>query len=267
MSKGFSKGVLAARNLMLECGIDDVTTISLEDLVAYKGALLVEEKMHNADGRIIHGNRRSIIKVNSEIQYPGRKRFTIAHELGHLVMHRDYPIHSDTKSLDWFDSALKNLKTGFQELEANEFASELLMPADLFKCEVRYKKFTPDLLRNLAERFQTSITSVAFKCVEMNVHPICLFFISDGVIRYWKKSDSLKCWITDRNKMPPHEYTVATEYIDAGYEPVYTKDESQQEINKSAWFDVRDDDEDEAFYEYCIPTKQYKTILSVVWQD
>jgi len=267
MSKSFSKGALAARRLMQECGLERIGESDLEDLVAYLGALLVEERMHNADGRIIHGSRRSIIKVNSGIQYPGRKRFTIAHEIGHLVMHKDYPIHSDSKSLDWFDSALRSLQSGIQELEANEFASELLMPAELFRCEVRNKKFTPDLIRNLADRFQTSLTSVAFKCVEMNVHPICLFFISDGVIKYWKKSDSFKYWITDRNKMPPHEYTVATEYIDAGYEPVYTKEESQQEINKSAWFDVRDDDNDEAFYEYCIPTKQYKTILSVVWQD
>lgn len=267
MAIGFSKGALVARKLMFECGIDDVTTIDLEYLVAYRGVLLVEEKMHNADGRIIHGNKRSIIKINSDIQYLGRKRFTIAHELGHFEMHRDYPIHSDSKSLDWFDDALKKLQNGRQELEANEFASELLMPTELFKDEVRYKKFSPELLRHLADRFQTSITSAAFKCVEMNVHPLCLFFINNGVVKYWKKSTDLVCWVTDRKDMPPHEYSVAMEYIDAQYEPVYTKEESQQEISKSTWFDIRDEDEDETFYEYCIPTKLYKTILSVVWQD
>lgn len=267
MTKLFSSGALAARKLMQECGLDEIGASDLDDLIAYLGAFLVEKKMHNADGRIVHGTRRSIIKVNSSIQYPGRKRFTIAHEIGHLVMHKDYPIHSDSKSLDWFDSALKNLQSGRQELEANEFASELLMPAELFRCEVRFKKFTPNLLRHLADRFQTSITSVAFKCLEMNVHPICLFFISDGAVRYWKKSESFRHWIVDRNKMPPHEYSVAMEYIQAGYDPVYSKEESQQEISKSTWFEARNGDEDDTFFEYCIPTKQYKTILSVVWQD
>lgn len=151
--------------------------------------------------------------------------------------------------------------------EANEFASELLMPTELFNCKVQYQKFNPDFLRHLADFFQTSITSVAFKCVDLNIHPICLFFISDGVVRYWKKSADFKHWITDRNQMPPHQYSVAMEYIDAGYEPIYTKEESQQEINKSTWFDLRDGDNNETFYEYCITTKQYKTILSVVWQD
>lgn len=263
----FSKGARSAQRLLQECGLDEITDMELEDLVAYRGILLVEQRMHNADGRIVHGNKRSIIKVNSGIQYPGRRRFTIAHELGHFEMHRDYPIHNDSESLDWFSETLNKLKNGPQELEANEFASELLMPSQLFKQEARYKKFTPDLLRNIADRFKTSITSAAFKCVELNIHPICLFFISNGVVKYWKKSEGLKCWVTDRNRLPPPDDSVAMEYVEAGYEPIYTKEESQQEINKSTWFDVREDDEDDTFYEYCIPTKQYKTILSVVWQD
>lgn len=263
----FSKGARTAQKLLQECGLDDVTDIDLGDLLAYRGALLVEGKMHNADGRIIHGKKRSIIKVNSEIPYPGRKRFTIAHELGHFEMHRDYPIHNDSESLDWFSETLHKMKNGYQELEANEFASELLMPAELFKSETRYKKFTPDLLRSLAERFQTSITSVVFKCVELDIHPICVAFISNGVVQYWKKSEGFKFWVTDRNKMPPPDDSVAMEYIEAGYEPVYSKEESQQAISKSTWLEIPDNDEDEPFYEYCIPTKQYKTVLSIIWQD
>ncbi len=264
---GVAKGVAAARRLLEECGLEGGMDVNLEDLIAYRGAILLESKMHNADGRITHGKTRSIIRINSEIDYPGRKRFTIAHELGHLEMHRDYPIHSDSESLDWFDVALKKLKYGEQELEANSFASELIMPAALFKKEVSGKKFSPELLNNLADRFQTSITSVAFKCVELNIHPVCLFFIKNGVIKYWKKSDALSCFVTDRNKLPPHECSVASEYIDAEYEPVYTKQELQQEISKSAWFTTGKYDHDDPFYEYCIPTKKYRTILSVVWPD
>jgi Zn-dependent peptidase ImmA (M78 family) len=267
MTKGYSKGASTARKILRDCGLDEISHSDLEYLVSYRGAILVEEEMHNADGRIIHGKNRSIIKINNKIKYIGRKRFTIAHELGHYEMHRDYPIHSDSKSLDWFDSALKNLKGGIQELEANEFASELLMPMEIFKNECRYKKFNPELLRRLAERFGTSITSVAFKCVELDIHPVCIFYIDRGKVKYWKRSDSLDEWVTDRYQMPPHRHSVASEYISAGYEYIYSRENLQQSIDKSLWFTHNQNDNSENYYEYCIPTKQYQTLLSIVWKD
>lgn len=261
-----SKGKICAIKLLNECGIDNPTLIRMEDVLSYRNVLLIEEPM-NADGRIIHGKKRSMIKVNSLIKYVGRRRFTIAHELGHFEMHRDYPIHSDLKSLNWFDNALKSLKYGKQELEANEFASEFLMPSKLFKKEVENLAFSPSLLRMLSDKYKTSITSIAFKFVELDIYPICVFFLSDGVVKYWKKSNSLKYWITDRNKMPPHEYSVAAEYIDANYESIYTKENGQQEITKSIWFNLRQEETDSKFYEYCIVIKEHKTILSIVWED
>lgn len=262
-----SKAIATARKILDECGIEDATEIPLELLVAGRGATLLETPMKNADGRIVHGKYRSIIKINSNIPYEGRKRFATAHELGHFELHKDYPIHNDSKSLDWFDDALKKLKTGKQEFEANEFATELLMPKSVFLKEAQYKPFSPDLLRNLAERFKTSITSVAYRYRECNLHPICLFFVSDGIVKYWKKSDDFKLWIPDCNKLPPPSDSVAMEYIENDYQQIYTREESQQDIFKSTWFDVKENQEDSPFYEYCITTTNYKTILSVVWED
>lgn len=63
---------------------------------------------------IICKSGQKIIVVNSDIPND-RKRFTIAHELGHCIMH--IPFSSD---LDPYSDI---------ELEANQFASEFLMPA------------------------------------------------------------------------------------------------------------------------------------------
>ena len=262
-----SKAIAAARRILDECGIDDATEIPLKLLVAGRGATLLETPMKNADGRIVHGKHRSIIKINSNISYEGRRRFAIAHELGHFELHKDYPIHNDSKSLDWFDDALKKLKTGKQEFEANEFATELLMPKEVFLKEARYKPFSPQLLRDLADRFQTSITSVAYRYRECNLHPICLFFTNDGAVKYWKKSDDFKLWIPDCNKLPPPEDSVAMEYVENNYQQIYKRHEAKQDIYKSTWFDVKDSQEDTPFYEYCIATTKYKNILSVVWED
>jgi Zn-dependent peptidase ImmA (M78 family) len=71
-----------------------------------------------------------IIGVNS-LHPPNRQRFTIAHECGHLVLHRDLiakEVHVDKK----FGVLRRDDKsaTGTEQIEiqANQFAAELAMP-------------------------------------------------------------------------------------------------------------------------------------------
>lgn len=52
-----------------------------------------------------------------------RQRFTVAHELGHLVLHREQNIHRDT-SYEIYETYAERRR----ETEANRFAAELLMP-------------------------------------------------------------------------------------------------------------------------------------------
>lgn len=73
--------------------------------------------VHNFGTRYIDGfmhissDRLSVIHMNRDLP-PDRWRWTLAHELGHLVMHRDFP--SDAADV---------------EGEANAFAAEFLAPA------------------------------------------------------------------------------------------------------------------------------------------
>lgn len=86
-----------------------------------------------------------LIFVNTR-QPRDRLRFTLAHELGHVVMHRvPYPEMED---------------------EANEFASELLMPrADI---ENDFFSFSPDHFMLLKGKWKTSIASVIRKARDLD---------------------------------------------------------------------------------------------------
>lgn len=255
-------GKAVAQNMLIECGIDDPTEIPLELIVAGRGAILIEKPLKNSEGRIVFGSKRSIITVNSKIKYSGKRRFVISHELGHHEMHRGLiTIHNDN------DASLEYFKNGNQESEANEFASELLMPEVLFREECKRKRFSPDLIRHLAKRFQTSITSVAYKYFELGDHPICLFYSYNNQVRYWKRPDGYYHFVKDRTKLPPPEDSVATEFFNNG--TIYQKEHSKQQIWKSAWFELRqfENDNDFKFYEYCIVTPQYNTVLSIVWEE
>src|SRR6218665_508530 len=81
----------------------------------------------NLAGMLFNKDGKSIIAVNSA-HHKNRQRFTIAHECGHLILHgsavfidRSFEIfRRDDTSSEAID---------MNEVEANQFAAELLMPA------------------------------------------------------------------------------------------------------------------------------------------
>jgi len=246
--------------------IDEITDFEMDLFIAGLDAILIEEDLTNCDGKITFGNNKAVIKVNSNIQYIERKRFVIAHEIGHLIMHRNMQLPEDTFSnFNIIAGMEKALKNGRQELEANEFASELLMPEKIFLKEAVGKKFSPLLIKQLAERFKTSLSATAFRYLQLDLHPICLVFIENGKVIYWKKSDDLMVWFGDHTRLAPPSDSVATEYIPKNYDYVYKLEEKAQTVSKSTWFNLSENDEDTDFYEYCIPTKRYKTIWICLW--
>jgi len=62
-----------------------------------------------------------------------RLRFSVAHEIGHLVLHRDiYAGLQHATAAEWFDfiSAIPDVEYGWVEWQAYEFAGRLLVPPD-----------------------------------------------------------------------------------------------------------------------------------------
>jgi len=262
-----NKGKIRAIRLREEIGIEDTSEVELEDIVTAYGGLIQYKDMGNIDGRIVYGKKISTIYINAEIQYNGRKQFALAHELGHLLMHKGTLIHDDMSSLNWFNDSEKQLKKGKQEYEANQFASEYLMPSDMFYKNARTKSFGPDLIRSLSDKFGASLTSVAFKCLDVDIHPVAMFHIFDGKVKYWKRSKDFRGFLKNISKLPPPKDSVAREYIDANYISIYRKDELAQPIDKSTWCELREGEENSEFYEYCIVTQSYKSILSIIWES
>ena len=260
---------LKAQELLANCGLDEITDLPMDLFVAGLDAILIEEELKHCDGKIIFGNSKAVIKVNSQIQFPERKRFVAAHEVGHLIMHKNMQLPDDTfANFNIIAGMEKALKSGTQELEANEFAGELLMPEKLFLKEASGRKFSTLLIKQLAERFRASLTATVFRYLQFDLHPICVVFIDNGIVKYWKKSDDLKVWLGDYTRLAPPSDSVAAEYIQKDYGFLYKLEEKAQTISKSTWFNLGEyDNEDTNFYEYCIPTKRHKTILSIIWED
>ncbi len=95
------------------------------------------------------------IVVNS-IQSTNRQRFTVAHEIGHFIFHRERLANgvSDTLAYRADDIEMPNPNIGWeQERQANNFAVNLLAPAPLLRA-AQAAGLTSD--QDLAARFQMS---------------------------------------------------------------------------------------------------------------
>lgn len=254
-----SKGTLKAREVISALGIDDPAELPLEDLIIYYNGIVREIPLDNCDGRVVMKNGKSIVSVNQNIEFAPKKRFVLAHELGHILLHGD---KESTFSDDY--STLEAYKHGDQEKEANDFATELLMPIELFQKAAFRQKFGFELILNLAERFNTSLTSTVYRYIDFGPHPICVFFSKDRKVQYWRKSEQFRVWVPDRNKLNVPGDSVAEEYFSKSR--VYLKKDADQKIMKSTWFELSENDRDTEMFEFCIITKSYNTVLSVVWE-
>jgi Zn-dependent peptidase ImmA (M78 family) len=264
------KGSQKAKELLEEIELDEISDFPLDLFVASLGATLILEPLKNSDGKIIRGNSKTIIKINSEIPYEEKLRFTIAHELGHHLLHSklDLEAHNDNShTLNWFKEAENQAKKGIQEWEANDFASELLMPEDVLRKYLIKKRFSPELVQELSNRFKTSITSIVYRLMSLNIYPLFIVSIINGKVQYWSKSEDFWVKVKDIVKLSPPEDSVAKEYIDANYDFIYKEKDKAQSISKSTWFELKPNEDDSDFFEYCIPTKQYKSIVSVIWEE
>ena len=102
------------------------------------------------------------ISIKEDV-YPLRQRFSIAHELGHLVLHMGYLSNNEL----WRESeSYKDIvyyRNGFsiEEVEANEFAGALLMPEEEF-VEVAEDNLYEGVyaLEPIARHFQVSVDAV-----------------------------------------------------------------------------------------------------------
>lgn len=115
----------------------------------------------------------SIIAVNA-LHPPNRQRFTAAHELGHHLLHAQElvkAIHVDkgTRVLLRDDEASRG--TDPFEVQANVFASELLMPMDLLRKAVDEDEVDIDddsRIDALAKKFKVSTHALRIRLLSLS---------------------------------------------------------------------------------------------------
>lgn len=118
-----------------------------------------------------------VILINNKIQN-ARKVFTIAHELGHLIMHLNFIVESIRD----------------EEAEANKFASEFIAPKRALNGE--FSRLTLEKLFMLKAYWKMSIGALLYKAKQMTLSP-----------------DQYRRWVTQLSayrKNEPHDIDLST---------------------------------------------------------
>jgi Zn-dependent peptidase ImmA (M78 family) len=98
-----------------------------------------------------------------------RQRFTIAHELGHLLLHGD-ELHIDEGFPFAFRDEVSSLAVDPGEIEANHFAAELLMPASWLIREIRGQSLdieSEKVIVSLAKTYGVSVQSMTHRLTNL----------------------------------------------------------------------------------------------------
>lgn len=132
-----------------------------------------------------------------------RQRFTIAHELGHFVLHR--------QSQTAFNCSTESIYSGSDNLaqierEADDFASNLLMPGNLLRERIEGQEIDFHLLGDLAQEFGVSLEAMCIRFVKYTSLRAVLIYWDNGFMKYqWRSKSAVRTKVTIRKFGDPQE--------------------------------------------------------------
>jgi Zn-dependent peptidase ImmA (M78 family) len=153
-----------------EAGIDELP-VPVEEIAISLGAEIVYDAYDgDVSGMLYRADGNALIGVNSK-HAPTRQRFTVAHEIGHLVLHKGRPMFIDRfVRVNW-----RNGASDREEVQANAFAAELLMPRKFVESEVervlsKRQNATPQqLAADLAKTFHVSAEAMSYRLENLGI--------------------------------------------------------------------------------------------------
>ncbi len=140
--------------------------IDIKQVAESQGIRVYEEDFSGdtISGLMLRDEKGYIIAVNKG-HADTRKRFTIAHELGHFLLHKQENLHYDLQQngKEVFFRADGIISS--HEREANHFAAELLMPEDMIREDFQDN---PDI-NKLANIYKVSESAMMYRLSNLNL--------------------------------------------------------------------------------------------------
>jgi Zn-dependent peptidase ImmA (M78 family) len=167
----------AVKELLSDCKIIK-PPVPVERIAQFLEATIIYEPFKGQDdisGMLFRDEKTRIIGINSS-HHENRQRFSIAHEIGHLFLHEKEMFIDKVVKVNFRDSR-SSMAIDFEEIEANAFAAELLMPSEFVQKEINKLLNQKDshyfdkdtLISSLAKIFQVSTISMEYRLNNLGI--------------------------------------------------------------------------------------------------
>jgi len=253
--RNYPLAVAAAKKIIADLHITDPDHIQIGKIAADRNAFVTEGPIKGSAARLVREDSIALITVDKKIREPGRKRFAIAHELGHFELHKakdQIANCTDEMFLSWY-------KSRPEEPEANVFAAEILMPGEIFKKHSNLASPNFDEIRNLAETFRTTITATAIRYIEHTHHPCTLIVSESGIIKWFIHGQNFP-YRTIAPGAKVSKYSCANDYFTSQQVP-----DQPEVVSGDTWLEDVLAGKDIVLYEHAFPLPRYNTVLSLIW--
>jgi Zn-dependent peptidase ImmA (M78 family) len=217
-----------AERMLVALGIERPDQIDLEAIAWAAGAVVKYRVLDQCEAMIVGAQRRAIITVNSR-SIPARRRFSLAHEIGHWHHHRGRILFCG--SADIGNPAHSALDP---ENQADQFASDLLLPDFMFRPRItKMKRLVLSVVREIADEFNVSVTATLLKLVESDRFPLVVVCHNKRGRRWFQRAPMAPGWWFPKEDLDAD--SIAFEMLFGGAaEITYAR-----KIGAEAWFEFR----------------------------
>jgi Zn-dependent peptidase ImmA (M78 family) len=251
--------ILKARQFVRSAGIASVP-VDIECLAAVANAKIkiVNDLADDESGQTTQIKGKHIIIVNGKHQEE-RQRFTVLHEIAHIVL--DLPSQHHGANITTRE-LLSYRRRPKEEILCDVFAAECLLPYSHFKRDVDDVEVSLDVVKDLAKRYKASITSTcsrfAFNCTV----PCAYVLMERGRVRYVSMSKHLRelaAWIDLGIHIPSGSVAHRISHTNAEVQ-------DYDEIAANIWFNngVKGFD---LVAEEAMVRQEWDQCLSLIWLD
>lgn len=182
------------------------------------------EDDYSKDAYLFCENGIKCIAISNKITNYNRKKFTIAHELGHYFLHGKEITFACLNVNEVFN---RYKYIDYTEQQANEFASEILLPVEKLISDLPDYTMKFEDIEKIANKYKVSLTFASIKSIENSK--------TENEILLYYKDNSLKWFSTTSiyvplsiNSLPPND-SLASEYYND------KKIDNNCQIQKGIW--------------------------------
>ncbi len=218
--------------------------------------------LSGAEAQLLAVGAKAIITISTGEDNPCRERFSIAHELGHLELHRTKSDLWVCKSGHIDDGRTRSAKQP-EEQEANEFAAALLLPDHLLGPLCEDTDPCLGLVAELSDTFDTSWTATAIRYMRFCEAPAALVFSEKGRIRWFERSEAFKqlgLWVKVRDSLDPSTQAATVQGMASSTRQITS-------VDPLAWFESGPHAQDVTIQEESWYLRSYDSVLTMLWVD